>query len=414
MIVLLALVLKLVGTGFLVVATIGVLRFSDPFQRMHAATKAGTLGAGLVLIGVMLSKGSTDATIVAFITLVVLIGTMPVAGHLLGRAAYISGAPLRSRHDALAGVLPRAAHPLEERLLLGFSSGEIADAGGEAPAPRVTRIPSEPAPRTEPFVPGYDGVRFAVIAPHAGVVARRAVELACARGATLTAVAVIDRACVEEARVPGARDIVRAKLARAIEEMRGETNECGRPLALVYEEGDPLSLIPLVSTEARELLVLPSDGWCHHGAGVTLPVFEERLADKLFHVAAKHDGPTLFAGGEPVTGERRRLVVLHDGSPRLQRLAGWAIATGLWAVDTVTVVGPASAEDVSALAAAAADHGASVTHVRQCKAPAGAALPARYADAAACIVPSLPDTASGYGAFWQDRLIPRWRGDVLV
>jgi monovalent cation/proton antiporter MnhG/PhaG subunit len=58
MIDILALAIKLVGVGFLIVATVGLLRFDDPFQRMHAATKAGTLGAGLVLIGTMLNKGS--------------------------------------------------------------------------------------------------------------------------------------------------------------------------------------------------------------------------------------------------------------------------------------------------------------------------------------------------------------------
>lgn len=53
---------------------------------------------------------------IAVLTIVFLIATMPVAGHLLGRAAYISGARLRSRADALAGVLPRMAAPLEARL----------------------------------------------------------------------------------------------------------------------------------------------------------------------------------------------------------------------------------------------------------------------------------------------------------
>ena len=48
---LIALLLKIVGTLFLLVATLGVPRFTDPFQRMHAATKAGALGAGLVLAG---------------------------------------------------------------------------------------------------------------------------------------------------------------------------------------------------------------------------------------------------------------------------------------------------------------------------------------------------------------------------
>ncbi|WP_349370216.1 monovalent cation/H(+) antiporter subunit G [Salinarimonas sp.] len=412
---LLALALKLVGTGFLVVATIGVLRFEDPFQRMHAATKAGTLGAGLVLLGVMLTKGSMDATIVAFLTLIFLIGTMPVAGHLLGRAAYVSGAPLRSREDALAGVLPRATQPLEERTLLGFvAPSPVAAAETAVPAPPPERLRDAVAAlEEEPYDSGFDGVRFAVIAPHAGLVTRRALKLAGPRRAPLTAVAVIDRDCVESARVPDARDVIRTKLASAIEEMRRETDGSPHPLALAYEEGDPLALIPALSAEGRELLVLPADGWCHHGAGVTLPVFEERLADKLFMVARKHEGPTLFVGCEE-DAARKRIAVVHDGSRRAQRLAAWALNTRLWPVETVTVVGPASREQIDALAAVAADARAAVTHVHRPKATKGAMLPARYADAAAVVMPDLPKRACAYGGFWQDALIPGWRGDVLV
>ncbi|WP_372425971.1 monovalent cation/H(+) antiporter subunit G [Salinarimonas chemoclinalis] len=408
---LLALVFKLVGTGFLVIATVGVLRFEDPFQRMHAATKAGTLGAGLVLIGVMLAKGSTDATVVAFLTLVFLIGTMPVAGHLLGRAAYVSGAPLRSREDALAGVLPRARHPLEERMALGFlAPAPVAGAATPAVAPQpAPALVDEPV---EPVEPGFSGVRFALIAPHAGLVTRRAVALAETHRWRLTAVAVIDRDCVESARVPGARDVVRAKLAEAIEEMRRETRERPQPLSLAYEEGDPLTLIPALSPESRELLVLPTDGWCHHGACVTLPVFEERLADKLFEVSRRHEGPTLFVGCE--AGAGGPLVVVHDGGRRAQSLAAWALATRLWPVEAVTVVGSATREQVEALAAIAADAGVAVGHVRASKAPAGAMLPARFADAAAIVLPALPRRASGYGTFWQDAIVPGWRGDVLV
>ncbi|WP_084327798.1 monovalent cation/H(+) antiporter subunit G [Salinarimonas rosea] len=412
---LLALALKLVGTGFLVVATIGVLRFEDPFQRMHASTKAGTLGAGLVLIGVMLTQGSTGATIIAMLTLIFLIATMPVAGHLLGRAAYVSGAPLRTREDALAGVLPRAEKPLEERTILGFvapAPAASAETAVPAPAPESLRDALSVLDE-EPYESGFDSVRFAVIAPHAGLVTRRAMKLAASRHAPLTAVAVIDRDCVESARVPDARDVIRAKLAGAIDEMQRETEASPHPLALAYEEGDPLALIPSPSSDSRELLVLPSDGWCHHGAGVTLPVFEERLADKLFTVARRHEGPTLFVGCEE-DAARKRLVVMHDGSRRAQRLAAWALNTRLWPVAEVTIVGPASREQVDALAAVAADARASVAHVRKPKAAGGAMLPARYADAAAVIMPDLPRRASGYGGFWQDAIIPGWRGDVLV
>ncbi len=115
---LLAAVLKLVGTLFLFAAALGVLRFSDPFQRMHAATKAGTLGAGLVVLGSALTLGTVSAVVMGVLAALFLLLTIPVAGHLLGRAAYLSGASLEGSRgeDALQGVLDRADRPLEERL----------------------------------------------------------------------------------------------------------------------------------------------------------------------------------------------------------------------------------------------------------------------------------------------------------
>ena len=111
----LGLVLKLVGVGFLCLAVIGLIRFADPFQRMHAATKTGTLGAGLVAAGVMVGAWQTDVTAIGLATIVFLVATGPVAGHLCGRAAYVSGAELNVGEDALSGVLEREERPLESR-----------------------------------------------------------------------------------------------------------------------------------------------------------------------------------------------------------------------------------------------------------------------------------------------------------
>lgn len=115
---LLAIVLKLAGIVFLFAAAVGIWRFSDPFQRMHAATKAGTLGAGLVVLGTIVGMGRTDVAIIGTATIVFLLITIPIAGHLLGRAAYVSGAPMTGLRgeDALAGHLDRSEVPLEERL----------------------------------------------------------------------------------------------------------------------------------------------------------------------------------------------------------------------------------------------------------------------------------------------------------
>jgi multicomponent Na+:H+ antiporter subunit G len=76
------------GGFFCLVAGIGVIRLNDVFSRMHAATKAGTLGLGLVCVAVML-KAETWLDIVeaAFVFLFMLLSA-PVGAHLIGRAAF--------------------------------------------------------------------------------------------------------------------------------------------------------------------------------------------------------------------------------------------------------------------------------------------------------------------------------------
>jgi len=437
---LLALVAKILGTMFLVVATLGVLRFKDPFQRMHAATKAGTLGAGLVLAGAAIAKGSLDATLVALLTIVFLIATMPVAGHLLGRAAYVSGAPLRGRSDALAGVLPRMAAPLEARLDAGpgrHLAGLKVSAFAAPPSLRAAAARILPAPRraaaAEPVAaprpvsapeestsadpwsaPGYDAVRFAVIGPDAGPLASRAWRLAVAAEVPATGIAVIDASCVETARVAAASDRIRARLAAAVAATRGAIGNGRVPFTLIYEEGDPLTLIPGRDAAARELLLLPTDGWCHHGARLTLPVFEDRMADKLLTLAGRHAGPTLFAGtAEP---QEPHCVVVHDGTERTRRLADWALRTGLWPLRRVTLVGRPTPAQVDALAATVAERGLDLDHLPAANALLPAALPQLHAGVTAVIIgePPRPARVNAYGRFWQDRLIPGFRGDVLV
>ncbi len=114
---LLSLALKAVGVGFLFAAALGVLRFRDPLQRMHAATKTGTIGAGLVLAGAVLNMDTFEGRAIGVLAIVFLFLTVPVASHLLGRAAYVSGADLVGIEgkDALEGVLARQVDPLERR-----------------------------------------------------------------------------------------------------------------------------------------------------------------------------------------------------------------------------------------------------------------------------------------------------------
>lgn len=97
MIDLIAGIVILIGAVFSLVAGVGLFRLPDIFVRMHAATKAGTLGAGLILIAIAIDSQEIGVIARAIAGLLFLLLTAPVAAHLLGRAAYLSGAPLWSK-----------------------------------------------------------------------------------------------------------------------------------------------------------------------------------------------------------------------------------------------------------------------------------------------------------------------------
>jgi multicomponent Na+:H+ antiporter subunit G len=90
-------ILILTGSAFCLVAALGILRLPDTLTRMHAATKAGTLGVGLLIIGgaVFFSDLGVSLRAATIIALVIL--TAPVAAHLIGKASYESGVPLSDR-----------------------------------------------------------------------------------------------------------------------------------------------------------------------------------------------------------------------------------------------------------------------------------------------------------------------------
>jgi multicomponent Na+:H+ antiporter subunit G len=84
----------LAGSGFALLAAVGVLRMPDVFTRMQASTKASTLGLGCLLIGAALQMGDFASFIrVASIGAFVLL-TTPVSGHVIARAAYFANVPL--------------------------------------------------------------------------------------------------------------------------------------------------------------------------------------------------------------------------------------------------------------------------------------------------------------------------------
>jgi multicomponent Na+:H+ antiporter subunit G len=80
----------LLGLGLLVlaVAGIGLLRLPDALSRQHAATKAGTLGLALMMVGTYLAAGQAGWLPRLLALAAILLLTMPVAGHALARSAW--------------------------------------------------------------------------------------------------------------------------------------------------------------------------------------------------------------------------------------------------------------------------------------------------------------------------------------
>ena len=89
-----------VGGCFCIVGTIGLNRMPDLFTRMHAAGITDTVGAGLVLLGLMLQAGWTLVMVkLVFIGLLIFF-TSPTATHALAKAALARGVkPLLHEED---------------------------------------------------------------------------------------------------------------------------------------------------------------------------------------------------------------------------------------------------------------------------------------------------------------------------
>ena len=104
-------VLLVIGGGFALVACVGLMRLPDIYTRAHAASKAGTLGSGLILLALALESEQFDVASRAIAGVVFLLLTAPVSAHLLARAAYIVGVKpwSETRIDELAQHRRQAA-----------------------------------------------------------------------------------------------------------------------------------------------------------------------------------------------------------------------------------------------------------------------------------------------------------------
>jgi multicomponent Na+:H+ antiporter subunit G len=103
-------ILMFVGSLFILVASVGLLRMPDLFMRLSASAKASTLGIALNLVAAALYFNRTGVTVQAVAIVVFVILTAPVAAHMIARAAYFNRVPLwkGSMYDDLSDMLAPA------------------------------------------------------------------------------------------------------------------------------------------------------------------------------------------------------------------------------------------------------------------------------------------------------------------
>jgi multicomponent Na+:H+ antiporter subunit G len=84
----------LLGVFFMFVASVGVYRLSDFYSRIHAPTKAATLGLAFLLIAVAMVAGEASVVTKAILALLFIGATAPAGAHILSRAAYRNEVPM--------------------------------------------------------------------------------------------------------------------------------------------------------------------------------------------------------------------------------------------------------------------------------------------------------------------------------
>src|SRR5688572_22940620 len=91
----------LVGGGlFCIVGAVGLLRMPDFYTRVHAASVTDTLGAGLILLGLILQAGWTLVAAKLVMIGLLIFFTSPAATHALVHAALGRGLePLLDREE---------------------------------------------------------------------------------------------------------------------------------------------------------------------------------------------------------------------------------------------------------------------------------------------------------------------------
>lgn len=128
-------ILSTIGSLFILVAAVGLVRMPDFFNRLSVTVKAATMGAGFLLVAAAVNFTEFSTTTKALSVIFFLFVTAPVSGHMICRSAYFSGVKLwdKSVLDDLKGKY----NPETQILDSGEESQQPDKENGGIPSDRV-------------------------------------------------------------------------------------------------------------------------------------------------------------------------------------------------------------------------------------------------------------------------------------
>lgn len=307
------------GAAVALVAAIGVVRLPDAFLRMHAATKAGMVGTGMILLGAGFAFGTPEGWMRVALILVFLLVTTPVASHALGRAAYIGGTPMWAGTvtDQLQGVLARHVFDIDPSRVARAPrqpQGQNEDAA-------MAVLSFAPAASRAEAAAGFAPPRRILVALAGGAPAAPGLvaALRAVRGSAAE-VTLLSLVCLPSIETSGpvpmggmhwARRLAATRLAGArtaaaelAATMEAECRALGLASRTRHEEGDAAALLELAAAH-HDLALLPGDAWFDQGQALA----PEAAARRLERVNLGARWLTAATTEAP-----RRVTVVQDGS----------------------------------------------------------------------------------------------------
>ena len=89
------------GSALILIGSAGLVRMPDFYTRLHPAGVIDTMGAELMLIGMMFQAGFSIVTVKLILIAIFLFFTSPTSTHAVANAAYVAGLrPFMSTDEA--------------------------------------------------------------------------------------------------------------------------------------------------------------------------------------------------------------------------------------------------------------------------------------------------------------------------